>query len=64
MLRQSAVAIFDAPGVPLTPMCRIDMFTGQLRCDVQWYRSTNSRLYCQTRQLHYGSGVDYELIYS
>ena len=40
------------------------MFTGQLRCDVQWYRSTNSRLYCQTRQLHYGSGVDYELIYS
>ena len=40
------------------------MFTGQLRCDVQWYRSTNTRLYCQTRQLHYGSGLDYQLVYS
>jgi len=43
----------------------IDMYIGQLPCDVQWYRSNNQRVYCQTRQLHHW-GVDspgYRFIY-
>jgi plastocyanin len=42
----------------------IDMYTGQLRCDPQWYRSTSTRLYCQTQQLHADAGAAYQLIYS
>jgi len=40
------------------------MYTGQLRCDLQWYRSTSTRLYCQTQQLHADAGAAYQLIYS
>lgn len=27
----------------------IDVYTGMLKCDLQWYRSNNERIYCKTR---------------
>ena len=40
------------------------MYTGQLRCDLQWYRSTSTRIYCETQQLHADVGEAYQLVYS
>lgn len=42
----------------------VDVFIGNIRCDLQWYRSNNERLYCQTRGIHHDIGENYQLTYS
>ena len=45
---------------------RVDIYIGQLKCDMMWYASNNEMLHCQTPPLHWwGSGTPgYKLMYS